>query len=180
MTDSPLSAARSNVTELSRIVEALDPVALDEVVHTIARASRVFFTGVGRSGLVARAIAMRLMHVGIPTFAVGEIATPGIEAGDLLVAVTSSGRGSVLQQARTANEIGADVLVVTAAPESGIVELASIALILPARTEVPTQQHAGSLFEQAALVVGDALLHSVQQRLRVPSAELDRRHANLA
>jgi len=40
-------------------------------------------------------------------------------------------------------------------------------------------QHAGSLFEQAILLLGDALAWHVQQRLGVADAQLDARHANL-
>jgi 6-phospho-3-hexuloisomerase len=54
-----------------------------------------------------------------------------------------------------------------------------VRLHLPARTVVPTGQHAGSLFEQSLLVVGDALCRRVQAELGVPTSALDARHANL-
>jgi 6-phospho-3-hexuloisomerase len=51
--------------------------------------------------------------------------------------------------------------------------------VLPARTAVPTIQHAGSLFEQSTLVLGDALCLAARTSLGVPESELDARHANL-
>ena len=173
-----LAFAQANVAELAAIVEQLDDKALEGLIEKIIEAPRIYFTGIGRSGLSARAIAMRLMHIGKTSFVVGEVATPGITAKDLLVAFTSSGRGSVLSQAEVALGLGAQVATVTTGPnELSVRSVASV--FLPARTTIPSAQHAGSLFEQASLVIGDAVCRAVQQRLGVPTADLDSRHANL-
>jgi 6-phospho-3-hexuloisomerase len=170
--------AKANVAELAEIVDVLDPAALDAFVAALREAPRLLCTGIGRSGLSTRAIAMRLMHLGKEAFVVGEVATPGIREGDLLVAVSSSGRGSILRQAQAARDKGARVVAVTTKPNE-LTELAEVSLLLPARARVDTRQHAGSLFEQSWLVVGDAVCAAVQADLGVPTEALDRRHANL-
>lgn len=170
--------AEAAVAELTALVEALDEAQLDAAAQIIADAPRIFFTGIGRSGLSARAIAMRLMHIGRASYVVGEVATPAIGAGDVLVALTSSGRGTVLEQARAALTHGARVVTFSTG-ENDLTALSEVFVALPARTIVPTEQHAGSLFEQGCLVVGDALCRAVQARLGVPTSELDARHANL-
>ncbi|MEU9888291.1 SIS domain-containing protein [Sphaerisporangium sp. NPDC051011] len=175
---SAVDVAKANVAEIAEIVDALDSAALDAFVAALRDAPRLHCTGIGRSGLSTRAIAMRLMHIGKEAFVVGEVATPGIREGDLLVAVSSSGRGSILRQAQAARERGARVVAVTTRPNE-LTELAEVSLLLPARAEVETRQHAGSLFEQAWLVVGDAVCAAVQADLGVPKEDLDRRHANL-
>lgn len=180
MTEASAAAfAAENVRELDELVRAADPAAIDALTDAVLAARRVFCTGAGRSGLMAKAVAMRLMHTGLTAYATGEIATPAIGEGDLLFAVTANGSGSVLAQARTAVKTGATVVAITSRRESELAELASHLLVLPARTEVATRQHAGSLFEQASLVVGDAVCRAVQARLDVPTSELDARHANL-
>lgn len=176
----PATCAQSNLDELSQVVNTLDGEALETIVTLITQSSRVFFTGSGRSGLAAKAVGMRLMHIGVPTFAVGEISTPAIGEGDLLVVFTSSGRGSMLEQARTAIKHEARVAVVTTQAEGDLIVLASAALVLPIHSTIHTDQHAGSLFEQSALIVGDALMRVVQHRLDVDSQYLDQRHANLS
>lgn len=143
-------------------------------------APRVYLTGTGRSGLAARAVAMRLMHIGVDAYAVGEVATPGIAQGDLLVAITSSGRGTIADQARTAVGLGATVAAITTRADGELRELSATTVVLPIRCGVATEQHAGSLFEQSALVIGDAMCRVVQERLGVPSSALDERHANLS
>lgn len=174
--------AVSNAREISAVIDTLGTQhdALDRLVEAILGASRVYLTGVGRSGLTARAIAMRLMHIGVDAFAVGEVATPGIGAGDLLLAVTSSGRGTIADQARIASGVGASVAAITTRAEGDLQSLSSATIVLPIRADVPTRQHAGSLFEQSALVIGDAVCRVVQERLGVPTAVLDERHANLS
>jgi 6-phospho-3-hexuloisomerase len=171
--------ARSAVAELAAMVSEVVPGQLETMVEAWAGAPRLFFTGVGRSGLAAKAVAMRLMHIGRTAYVVGEIATPAIGEGDLLVAVSSSGRGSILEQARTAAGLGARIAAITSSPANELAALAAAVLVLPARTRVSTEQHAGSLFEQSVLVLGDAVCRGVQARLGVASGELDARHANL-
>ena len=45
--------------------EFLDEKAIDEFEDIIINANNVFVTGAGRSGLAAKAFAMRLMHLGL-------------------------------------------------------------------------------------------------------------------
>ncbi len=178
-TPSAATYARSNVGELEAVVSAVSAEELDRLVSAILAAERVYFTGLGRSGLMAKAIAMRLMHIGLASFAVGEIATPGVAEGDLLVAFTARGGQAVIAQARKAHSVGASVAAVTVDPDPELAQLATAVVTLPIRTEIPTQQHAGSLFEQSCLVICDAVCRTVQETLGVPTSELNRRHASL-
>jgi len=68
---------------------------------------------------------------------------------------------------------------VTVDPDPELAQLATAVVTLPIRTEIPTQQHAGSLFEQSCLVICDAVCRTVQETLGVPTSELNRRHASL-
>jgi 6-phospho-3-hexuloisomerase len=51
--------------ELGRAAQSVDPEALDGLVAEIAAARRVVAYGVGREGLMMRALAMRLYHLGL-------------------------------------------------------------------------------------------------------------------
>ena len=180
MTDrTPAAHARANVDELRAVMSTLDDAALDALVSAILRAGRVYVLGLGRSGLMAKAIGMRLMHIGLNVFAVGEIATPGIGAGDLLITFSARGGSSILASARKARSLDADVAAISVAPDEELRQLAQVLVVLPIRSEVPTEQHAGSLFEQSCLVLGDAVCRAVQERLGVETESLDLRHANL-
>lgn len=171
--------ADNALAELGELTRAIAGDAAQQAVAEMTNAQRLYFTGTGRSGLVARALAMRLMHTGLTSYAVGEVATPAIGPGDLLVALSAKGSGAVAAQAQKAARSGARVLALTATANSPLAEAADTVLLLPARTEVATSQHAGTLFEQGCLIVGDSACAVVREVLQVPETELDRRHANL-
>ena len=51
----------------------------------ILNARRIYVMGAGRSGLVAKGFAMRLMHLGFQSYVVGETITPALQKGDVIV-----------------------------------------------------------------------------------------------
>ena len=179
--------------ELGSVVERLtssddahaDVSPADALVDEIARARRVFVHGAGRSGLALRMTAMRLMHLGLDVHVVGEITTPAITEGDVLLTASGSGTTeSIVRAARTAVEAKARVALITTATESPLAELASATLVVPAaakldRSMTASAQYAGGLFEQTVVLVGDALFHTLWQRSGRTADELWPRHANL-
>src|SRR3990170_987611 len=88
---------------LDRVAKMLEEEGgpVGEAVKMIASAKRVFVYGVGRSGLVARAFAMRLTQLGLDTFFIGETITPIVKMGDLVIIVSST--GTTMSAVQTAN-----------------------------------------------------------------------------
>ncbi|QYO62744.1 hypothetical protein [Leptolyngbya sp. 7M] len=72
--------------ENRRVLDKISYFALEQLAQTITVANRIFVFGGGRSGLVMRMTAMRLMHLGCQVYVVGETITPSIARGDLLIA----------------------------------------------------------------------------------------------
>jgi 6-phospho-3-hexuloisomerase len=166
------------VDEHRKTFDALVAPEIDALVQAMINAKCVFFSGQGRSGLMARALAIRFMHIGLAVYVAGEPGTPAICAGDLLIAVSASARtGTTLEHIRVARKCGAKVaLISTKKPDfEGI----DILLEIPVRSRVATAQHAGSLFEQTVLILGDAIAWHIQKKLGVDDCLLNERHANL-
>ena len=164
--------------EVTRTLAGVDRVAFDHFVTELGVPDRTWFcTGQGRSGLVARMAAMRLMHLGHRSHVVGESTAPAITGGDALLVLSASGTTPVtLHLAETAAEVGAVVVLVTAGAQSPLRRLAHATLELPAPAST---QFGGSLFEQTALLVLDAAtlaLDAGDQRTR---DAMHTRHANL-
>ena len=178
-------AAALIAQEVAATLARLDGEPLDAVPDLLERADRVFVTGEGRSGLVMRMLAVRLMHAGLVCYVVGETTTPAIQIGDLLVACSGSGAtAATVLVAETAARAGATVLALTATQTSRLAELASTVLVIPAppkqnRTALTSYQVEGTLFEQCALVVCDAWFETLRRRRDLATADLRRRHANL-
>jgi 6-phospho-3-hexuloisomerase len=170
------------VDELSSVLARVDGERVEELAEAVRRARRVYLAGQGRSGLVGRMLAMRLMHLGLETHVVGEATAPAVGPGDLLIAISATGSTpTTLHQADRAVRAGAALAVLTAAIDGPLAQRAGVVVGVPTGSSggVPTTQHAGSLFEQATLLVGDALAGVLQRRLGLDDAALDARHGNL-
>jgi 6-phospho-3-hexuloisomerase len=197
-TDSPtttvptgvIDAVQTILSENATVVShlAADPAAssaLDGMAERLQGADRVFVLGAGRSGLALRMTAMRLMHLGLTVHVVGDVTTPAITAADaLLVASGSGSTAGIVRAAETARSVHATVLAVTTAPDSTLAGLADVSLIVPAAQKQDhggtlSAQYSGALFEQAVVLVGDALFHALWQASGATADELWPRHANL-
>ena len=172
--------------EVSATLGRMSPDGLERLVEAVLAADRIYVAGGGRSGLMANAFAQRLMHLGLVTYVVGETTTPAIRAGDLLVSCSASGETQVtVLVSQVAHKAGARVFAVTATPDSPMARLADETIVIPAPSKRgpsasgPSAQYGGSLFEQALLVLLDAISLEIGRRRGTPPQEIASRHANL-
>jgi 6-phospho-3-hexuloisomerase len=181
-----LTRVRPALEEITAVLEAVDPAAIDRLCHEILAARRIFCYGAGREGLVVRAFCMRLMHLGLAAHVVGEITAPPIGEGDLLVA--SSGPGSlstVLALMGVARDAGARTLVVTAVPSGESAARADVVVHLPAQTmaaaagEAPSVLPMGTAFEIAELLLFDLVALTLRDLTGQDEAQMRARHTNL-
>lgn len=181
MSDGPIAHLDIALTELRRVADAVSPGELHDLMEELINADRIYVAGGGRSGLMARAIAMRLMHLGLLMNVVGETITPGMSNGDVLWVFSASGRGAGLtKQVEGAKALGARTVGFVANPESELARLLDVAVVIPSGYGgVNSAQHAGSLFEQSSLLIGDGVAATLQQRLAVSDDAMSRRHFNL-
>ena len=165
------------LSEIESAAGAVNPEDVEALGRAVAAADGVFITGEGRSGLVAKCLAMRLMHLGLRAHVVGEAVTPAFGSRSLLIAVSGSGETPLTRTvAEAALSSGGAVAAVTAAPVSSLARSAGISVVIPIRKSA---QFGGSLFEQAALVVFDSLALVLQHRLGRSDDEMRSRHATL-
>jgi 6-phospho-3-hexuloisomerase len=64
------------VAELTDVINRIDPLQVDALIEILVKANRIAFYGVGREGLMMKALAMRLFHVGLDAHVVGDMTTP--------------------------------------------------------------------------------------------------------
>ena len=122
--------------EITGVAAKTDRGQISALADRLTSAPRVFVTGEGRSGLMGKAFAMRLMHLGLTVYAMGETITPAVKEGDLVVAISGSGTtGGTVRAAEGARGAGAAVHAVTTDPASPLAEVADAALVLPAATK---------------------------------------------
>ena len=171
--------------ELHTTLEELDDQELEAIKNAICKADKIFVAGAGRSLMMIRGFAMRLMHI---AYVVGETVTPAIAPGDLLIIASGSGDTDTLVSiARKCKEIGADLALITTNPVSAIGELANVIVqVKTISTKVNgsscrSVQPGSSTFEEAVLLIGDGLIANLVADKDVSdvNAVLMSRHANL-
>jgi 6-phospho-3-hexuloisomerase len=191
--DSPIRInAEAILTNLSLVAEEVTGTSgqvegdqLEALALSIRSAERIFVSGAGRSGLVLRMAAMRLMHLGLKVHVAGDTTTPAIRAWDLLLVASGSGTtAGVVKAAETAAAAGARVAAVTTNPGSRLTELADTVVIVPAAQKADhgsgvTRQYSGSLLEQVLLVLTESIFQTLWNHTGAPAEELWLRHANL-
>jgi 6-phospho-3-hexuloisomerase len=164
--------------EINSILSRVDEKKVEQLVDAILSSERIFVTGLGRSGLVARSFAIRLMHLGLKVLIVGDMTTPAIKSGDLLVAISGSGETPIIQHIVTkAKESDATIFLVTAKSETGINDLCNCMLTLPEVNErvLPLR----SAFEASAYILLDTAIIMIMDRTGVTQKEMMERHSNL-
>lgn len=181
-----LKYAQQIIEELQRSISQLDHQEAERMAELLLQSNKVFVAGAGRSGLMGRAFAMRLMHVGKEVYVVGETVTPGIEPGDVLVLGSGSGETKgLISMAEKAKGVGAEVIAVTIAPDSTVGRLASYVVKLPGSTKdqasgsYSTIQPMASLFEQTMLVFYDAVILRMMEKTGQTTKQMFGKHANL-
>jgi 6-phospho-3-hexuloisomerase len=174
--------------EIATVLSNVDEEEAVTVSRELQHAKRIFVYGEGRSGLMGKAFAMRLMHGGYQVYVVGETITPSIELGDLLVAISGSGSTAMIHQfASKAKESGAAVVLMTTNKASEIAAISDHVLVIPAATkyrrqdEPETIQPLGNQFDQSVHLLLDAIIiHSLQEKQSSSINDVMRkRHANL-
>ena len=175
------------VNELSQTLKRIDPKAADDFVDLVIDADEIFCAGAGRSGFQVKGFAMRLMHMGLKSYVVGETCTPNIKEGGLLVVCSGSGETkSLVNHATKAKEMGAKIALITINPESSIAKMADVVVEIPAPSpksakqgDVVSIQPMGSLFEQSEGIFMDISIRMLMDKKGLDSDTMFGRHANM-
>ncbi|WP_405081177.1 6-phospho-3-hexuloisomerase [Paenibacillus chitinolyticus] len=172
--------------ELHRTAEAVASREAEELADAILNGGKIFAAGAGRSGLMMKAFAMRMMHLGFDAYVVGETVTPNLTKDDVFIVGSGSGETkSLVSMAEKAKNLGAAVAAITIFPESALGRLSDIAVKLPGSPKdksdnpYPTIQPMGSLFEQTLLLFCDAIILRLMEKKGYTSETMFGRHANL-
>jgi 6-phospho-3-hexuloisomerase/3-hexulose-6-phosphate synthase/6-phospho-3-hexuloisomerase len=168
--------------KLTSVLEATDDSYDGRLVQMLDNAKRVFVSGAGRSKLVGSFFAMRLMHSGYDVSLVGEIVTPSIKKGDLLIIISGSGETEqLLAFTKKAKEVGADILLISAKSSSTIGDMADTVFQVGSSESYGKVKGMpmGTVFELSTLVFLEAMISHVIHEKGIAEEEMRARHANL-
>ena len=188
---------RLMASRVRSIANGISDEDVDGLIREILTAKRVYVMGAGRSGLVAKAFAMRLMHLGLTSYVVGETVTPALTPEDLVVVFSGSGgTKTVADIAESAKEIGARLCLITGKRESRIGRIADCCVVIESLRDTARDETAefeirqmmgnhksfaplGTLFETASVIFADAIISRLMEIKEINVETLKGRHVNI-
>jgi 6-phospho-3-hexuloisomerase len=174
------------ITELTEVINNIDQVQVNLLIDVLATAGKIVLYGVGREGLMMKALAMRLYHMGLDAHVAADMTTPPVGKGDLLVVSAGPGYFSTVEALMvTAKKSGARVACFTAQPEKALPQQADLVVVLPAQTmAVDTISPSsflpmGSLYEGAQYLFYEYLVLLLSDYKGISPEDMRSRHTNL-
>jgi len=184
-------------SRIRTIANTISDADVRNFIRELLDAKRIYVMGAGRSGLVAKAFAMRLMHLGLQAYVVGETITPALREGDVMVIFSGSGKTKTIADlAETGKEIGAHICLITSNKDSRIGKISDCIVIIEHQRdnvendamEFEIRQMMGdhksfaplgTLFETASMIFADAVVSRLMEITQVDETALKNRHTNI-
>lgn len=186
-------------TILKALEKNLDKVSekeSEDFINKINQSKRIFIIGAGRSGLVGKSFGMRLMHLGCHVYLIGDTITPAIEEGDVLVAISGSGKtSSVKVCVEAAKRNNATVILITGNADSELGKMADTLVKIPTMiksaeiddyearqlsgVDMATITPLGTIFELSSMIFCDAVIAELMKKREISEQKMRKKHANL-
>jgi len=193
------AAAEEILAGAEKAIKELDPEQVERMIQMIldTKDRKIFVVGMGRSGFVGRAFALRLMNLGFNVYFLTETITPAAEKDDLVIAISGTGMTKlVLSATSAAKEIGSRVVAITSYEDSPLGQMADQLVTIRGRTKMgwPREEDylarqilgereplspLGSIFENNCMVFLDGLIVELMYRLKKNENDLKLRHATI-
>ena len=171
---------QSKVKDIVDIVNQKDIIKIKKLFF---KSNNIFVYGAGRSGLVAKAFAIRLVHLGFQTFVIGESITKPVQKGDLVLIVSGSGETiPAVMTAEISHNLGANVVSITAKKNSEIAKFADVTLFITVnQNDIDRKKYAplGTLFEASVWIILDAIIADLLDSKNETENIMRKRHATL-
>ncbi|UVK37284.1 SIS domain-containing protein [Mesorhizobium sp. AR10] len=175
------------LNELGSVLARMDDGRIDAACATLAGARQIVTYGCGREALQVKGFAMRLYHLGRPVSVVGDMTTPPLGPGDVLLVSSGPGETStVLTLMQVARETGATTLLLTAEAGSSAAKLADFTLLIPAQTMASDQGPEktsvlpmGSVFEGALFLLFEVMVLKLKAITGATPEAMRARHTNM-
>jgi len=193
------AAADEILSGAKKAIDEMDEEQVERMMQMIldAKDKKIFVVGMGRSGFVGRAFALRLMNLGFNVYFLGETITPAAGKDDLVIAISGTGMTKLVVSATSvAKEVGAKVIAVTSYKDSQLGQLADQLVLVKGRTRTgwPREEDylsrqilgereplspLGSIFENNCMVFLDGLIVELMYRMKKNENDLKMRHATI-
>lgn len=159
---------------------------LDHLNNSLITSNNIICYGVGREGLMMKSLTMRLMHLGLNSYFVGDMNVPPLQQGDLLLVSQGPGFFSTVDAlVSIANNQKCKIIVFTSRPDRLKERDYHQVIHIPAQTMADDQKSSsgvlpmGSLYEAALFLFFEIVIISLRELLGESAESMRARHTNL-
>ena len=187
------TAINEILKNIESATEYIDEDVINKFMDILTTSKNVFVIGAGRSGLVAKAFAMRLAHLGINAYVVGETISPAIYGEDCILAISGSGEtNTIVSAVDIAKNRGSKVLSLTSYIESSLGTISDVVMPVKGRTKIDIDDEdyikrqiegnytsltpLGTAFELTSLIFLDGLISELMYKMGKTEYDLKNRH----
>ena len=181
--------------EVKELPSKLKKEQVEGLLDVFLQKRRVFVTGAGRSRLIGRAFAMRLMHLDFNVYVIGETTTPSLKSEDILLAISGSGETTIIVTAsKMAKDTGSTIVALTSHKDSTLGKLADLIIEIPGRTKMEEEKSyisrqikgkyapltpMGTLFEVSTFLFLEGVISELMARTGKTEEDMRERHATI-
>jgi 6-phospho-3-hexuloisomerase len=172
--------------EIKSVLTQIDEKQVEILMDEILRAKKIVVCGAGRVGMAIRGFGMRLGHLGLQAYTLGDSTVPGIGEGDLLIVASGSGETqTIFDLVSIAKKNKSSIVAITGNPESRIGLLADsfVKITAPSKTKAVDNfisvQPMTTLNEQCLGLFFDAVCLKLMERMGESHDTMWARHSNL-
>ncbi|MCL2116429.1 MAG: SIS domain-containing protein [Methanobrevibacter sp.] len=175
------------ISHSQSVFNDLDNKRYEEFINIIAGSDNIFVLGGGRSGLVAKAFAMRLKHLGLNANVIGEnTAIERKSEKSVLIAISGSGKTpSVVEIASKYKKYGVKkILSICSNKESRLAKLSDLSITIKSYDNKKNEKEnyvpmpLGTSFELSTLLTLESTIPDFMKLLNVTEEDMADRHAN--
>jgi 6-phospho-3-hexuloisomerase len=172
--------------EIKQVLDKVKESEIQQFVHEILVANTIVVCGAGRVGMAIRGFGMRLAHLGLKAFTLGDSVVPSIAKGDILIVASGSGETQTIYDlVAIAKKNNSKVIAVTGSPNSRIGKLADclVQLDAPSKTKqvdgFVSIQPMTTLNEQSLGLFFDIVVLLLMEKMGESHDTMWARHSNL-
>lgn len=189
MSNTSYTNTRKILKEIDYVLSQVDEYHVELLIQEILKAKTIVLCGAGRVGMAAKGFAMRLGHLGLKAYMVGDATVPGIKKGDLLIACSGSGETQTIYDLVVrAKETHAKIALVSSYIDhnkSRMAKIADTVVVINAPSKVKkvdgfsSIQPMTTLNEQCLGIFFDAVVLMLMKRLHQTHDTMWERHSIL-
>lgn len=178
-----MKLAETILEEITGVCDQVKEEQVNDCLDQLNKEHAIFVDGEGRSGLVIRCFAMRLVHLGYRAYVISESTTPAMKKGDVFIGVSGSGSTSTItMHMEKAKAKGCNIIGISAKTDSVLAGMSDHMLLIPGAVkgdqgeQRASIQLLSSLFDQSLHVIMDMMALMLSQRDHISNKEATGHH----